>query len=138
MLHEHVLDGGQELERPLQVRVADEGEMRQVSRGPEHQVLGLLQREDVLEGGGIARAGVSPEDLPLLPAVGERPQPLHVLGREVERRPVEHLAGGRVVVAVVHPAGDRRVVVSQHGELALFPDQVARLVRARPVTDRIS
>src|SRR2546425_313707 len=128
-LVEHVLDGGQELEGPLQVRVADEGEVGKVARRAQHQVLRLLQREDVLEGGGVARAGVPPQDLPLLLAVGERPQPGHVLRGEMERGPVEPLARRSVVVAVVHPAGDRRVVVSQHSELALFPDEVAGLVR---------
>src|SRR6266849_4163756 len=95
-------------------------------------------RKDVLEGGRVPRAGVPPQDLPLLLAVGERPQPGHVLGREVQRGPVQHLARGGVVVAVVHAPGDRRVVVPQHGELAAGPDEVAGLIRVRPVTDRIS
>src|SRR6267378_1513740 len=137
-LVEDVLHEGQELEGPLQVRVPDEGEVRQVSRRAQYQVLGLLQREDIFEGGWIPRAGMSPQDLPLLLGVGERPQPGHVLGGEVERGPVQHLARGGVVVAVVHPASDRRVVVPQHGEFAARPDEVAGLVRVRPVTDRIS
>src|SRR5712664_962963 len=137
-LVEDVLDEGQELEGALQVRVADEGQVRQVGRRAQHQIFGLLEREDVLEGGRVPRAGVPPEDLPLLPAVGERPQPGHVLGGEVQRGPVQHLARCGVVVAVIHPPGDGRVVVPEHGELAAGPDQVAGLVRIRAVTDRIS
>jgi len=56
----------------------------------------------------------------------------------MERGPVEHLARGGVVVAVVHPPGDCRVVIAEHGDFALLPDQIAGLVRVGPVTDRIS
>src|SRR6266446_7160505 len=47
LLLEHVLDRGKELEGALQVRVADEGQVRQVARRAQHQVLRLLQREHV-------------------------------------------------------------------------------------------
>src|SRR5713226_2424142 len=137
-LLEDVLHQGQELEGALQVRVADEGEVWQIARRAQYKIFGLLQRKDVLEGGRVPRAGVPPQDLPLLLAVGERPQPGHVLGREVQRGPVQHLARGGVVVAVIHAPGDRRIVVPQHAELAAGPDEVAGLVRVRPVTDRIS
>src|SRR5712692_6060212 len=137
-LLEDVLHQGQELEGALQVRVADEGEVGQIARRAQYKIFGLLQRKDVLEGGRVPRAGVPPQDLPLLLAVGERPQPGHVLGREVQRGPVQHLARGGVVVAVIHAPGDRRIVVPQHAELAAGPDEVAGLVRVRPVTNRIS
>src|SRR5438105_5525978 len=137
-LVEDVLHGGEELEGALQVRVADEGEVRQVARRAQDQVFGLLEREHVFERRRVARAGVPPQHPPLRPGVGQGPQPGHVLGREVQRRPVEHLARRRVVVAVVHPAGDRGVVVAQHGEFAARADEVAGLVRVCPVTDRIS
>src|SRR5438309_2743443 len=137
-LVEDVLHRRQELERALQMRVADEGQVRQVPRRAQDQILGLLEREHVLERRRVPGAGVTPQHAPLRPGVGQRTQPGHVLGREMKRRPVEHLARRRIVVAVVHAAGDRRVVVAQHGEFAARADEVAGLVRVRAVTDRIS
>src|SRR5207253_9920703 len=55
-----------------------------------------------------------------------------------DRVPVQHLAIGRVVVAVVHATGDGRVVVAEDGEIALRADQVAGGVGVSAVTNRIS
>src|SRR5712671_1014386 len=76
-LVEDVLHRGQELEGALQVRVADERQVRQVARRAQDQILGLLHREHVLERRRIARAGVPPQDAPLRLRVGQRPQPGH-------------------------------------------------------------
>src|SRR5437868_4886165 len=65
-------------------------------------------------------------------------QPLHVLLRKLKRGPVQHLARGRVVVAVIHAAGDGRAVVAEDGEIALRADQVAGGVGVSAVTNRIS
>src|SRR4051812_43115879 len=132
-----VLDGSAELEGALQVRMADEGELRELVR-PDDEVLRLFQREDVLERLRVARRRVPVGHISLVPLVGQPPQPLHVLGGEMEGRPVEHLPGGRVVVAVVHPAGDGGVVVAEHREVTTGSDQVAGRVRVCPVTYCIS
>src|SRR5467141_3403171 len=133
----HVPDGVAELERALQVRVADERQLGELP-GARQQILGLLQGEDVLERLRLARRSVAVRHVTLRALVGKCPQPLHVFWGEVERRPVEHLARRSVIVAVVHPAGDGRVVVAQDGEIAAGADQIASGVRIRAVTDRIS
>src|SRR3989440_3219102 len=118
----HVLDRVAELERALQVRVADEGQ-RGGLLGARQQILGLLQGEDVLKRLRLARRSVPVGHVSFRALVWKCPQPLHVFWREVQRRPVQHLARRRVVVAVVHPAGHGRVVVAQHGEVAACADQ---------------
>src|SRR6266478_5413726 len=132
-LRPDVLDGIAQLERALQVRVADEGQRGKLL-GARQQVFGLLQREHVLERLRIAGRGVPIGDLGFQALVGKPLEPLHVLRREVQGRPVQDLPRRRVVVAVVHPAGDGRVVVAEDGELAGGPHQVAGRVGIRPVT----
>src|ERR1700682_4562703 len=133
----HVLHRLAQQESALQVRVPDEVEVGEAF-GALEEVLGLLEREDVLEGRGIARRSVPVVHLAFAAAVGERPQPVHVLAAEVQRRPIEHLARGRVVVAVVHAARDGRVVVPEDGELAPLPHQVARRVGVRAVSHGVA
>src|SRR5438874_5942054 len=137
-LRPDVLDGVAELERALQVRVADEGERGELLLPSQQQVLGLLQREHVFERLRVPRRGVPVGHLPFRALVGQAAQPLHVLLGELERGPVEDFARGGVVVAVVHPAGDRRVVIAENRELAPGADQIAGGVGISAVTDRIS
>src|SRR6267378_141234 len=136
-LRPYVLDGVAELERALQVRMADERQLRELLGGRQ-QILGLIQGEDVLERLRLARRSVAVRHVTLCALVWKSPQPLHVFWREVQRRPVEHLARRRVVVAVVHPAGHGGVVVAQHAELAPGADQIAGGVRIRAITYGIS
>src|ERR1700682_2334937 len=131
-----VLHGGAELEGALQVGMPDERQLSELVRA-QHQILGLLEREDVLEGLRVARRSAPVRPLALGVLVRKRPEPLHVLRREGQRAPVDHFASCRIVVAVIHPAGDRRIVVSKHGEVAAGADQIAGGVRIGPVTDRI-
>src|SRR5262249_8427145 len=51
---------------------------------------------------------------------------------------VERLARGIVVVAVVHPPGDRCVVVAKDGERRRLAYEVAAFVRRRAVPDRVA
>ena len=117
--------------------MADEGQVRELF-GADEEILRLLEREHVLEGRRLARRGVPVHHVLFDARVRQAPQPRHVLPAEVERGPVEHLARGSVIVAVVHAPGDRGVVVAQHRELALAPDQIAGRVRVRAVADRVA
>src|SRR5438132_3725002 len=126
-----------EEEGALQVRVADEGQMGEVG-GAHQQIFGLLEREDVLEGGRVARRGMAVSDVAFRSGVGQRAQPLHVGGRELLRGPVEHFARRRVVVAVVHPARDCGVVVAEDRELAARADDVASRVGIGAVADGVA
>src|SRR6266478_2424090 len=136
-LREHVPHRLAELERALQVRVADERQLRELF-GARHQVFRLLHGEDVFEGLRIARRGMPVRHLAFRNLVGQAAQPLHVFLRELERGPVQHFARGRVVIAVVHPSGDGSVVIAEDREVALPADQVAGRVGVSAVTDRIS
>src|SRR5438552_2473610 len=126
-----------QLERALQVRMSDESQPRELL-GAREQVFRLLEREDVFEGLRIARRGMPVRHLAFQDLVRQPAQPLHVLLRKLKRGPVQHLARGRVVVAVVHAAGDGRVVVAEDGEITLRADQVAGGVGVSAVTNRIS
>ena len=70
--------------------------------------------------------------------VGDRSQPLDVLLGEPGCVQVQGVPGGLVVLGVVNPAGDRRVVVAEDGHGHHLPHHVGALLGLRPVTDRIA
>ena len=103
-----------ERERLAEVRVADERQRRQVV--PDLQALRrLIAREDVVELFDVERRAVAEVDVPLADLVRQVLQPLHVLGREQPGVHVQRVPGRVVVVRVVHPPRDRRVVVAEDG-----------------------
>jgi hypothetical protein len=101
---------------------------------------GLIGRENVLELLEANRRAVAKVHVDRLETVLVRKllQPSHVLGRQFARMQVECLAGRLIVVAVVHPARDRCVVVSKNRDLGDFPHDVGACVGAPTVPDDIA
>jgi hypothetical protein len=114
-------------ERLAQVRVADEGDRGQLV--PDLQAAGrLLGGEDVLELLEVERRAVAEAEVLLAHLVGQLAQPAHVRLAELVGMHVERVAGGVVVVGVVHAPGHRCVVVAEDGERGHAADRVAALV----------
>jgi hypothetical protein len=110
----------------------DEGELRQPL--PDGQALGgLVAREDVVELLHAQRRAVTEEHAVLAEFVGQRLEPGHVRRLEHLRVLVEHVAGGVVVVRVVHAPGHCGIVVAEHGLRHGRAGEVARLVGAGPI-----
>src|SRR3970282_344901 len=98
----------------------------------------LLGREDVLELLEADRRAMAEGNVPLAHLVGQLLQPGQVLGRQDAGVVVERLAGGVIVVGVIHPPGDRGVVVAQDGEGRLVADHVTAIVGAGAVADGVA
>ena len=132
-------DAGLEREHLAQVRVADERDVVEVV--PDGEALArLLGREDVLELFEAQRRAVAQVDARVGDAmlVGQRLEPLHVLARQHAGVRVERVAGGLVVVRVVHATGDRCVVVAEDGDLGNAAHDVAALVGTCAVTHYVT
>ena len=98
----------------------------------------LLDREDVLELLEVDRRAVAERELAIADLVRQPLEPRLVLRTQLACVEVERLAGGVVVVRVVHPARDRGIVVTEDRERGGLADQVAALVRRRAVADDVA
>src|SRR5580658_5591034 len=105
-----------EREHLAEVGVADE---RQVADAVEDReaLASLLWGEDVLELLEANRGAMTEEDADLVEPVLVRKalEPRHVVAADHRRMSVERVAGGLVVVRVIHPPRDRGVVVAEDG-----------------------
>jgi hypothetical protein len=119
--------------------VPDERDVTEVV--PDRKALScLIGREDVFELLEANRRAVAQVDVDRLETVLVRKllQPSHVLGRQLARMQVERLAGRLIVVAVVHPSGDRGVVVSKNRDLGDVAHDVGACIGAPTVPDDIA
>ncbi len=77
-------------------------------------------------------------DVRQLLLVRQAAEPGGVLGGEHRSVGVERVAGGLVVVRVVHPAGDGGVVVAEDRLLGHLADEIGALVGRAAVADRVA
>ena len=103
-----------------------------------HAAGGLVAGEDVVELLDVQRRAVTEQHVVLAHLVGQLLQPLHVVLLQDLGVAVQRVAGGVVVVRVVHPPGDGGVVVAQDGVRHLRSHQRAGLVGAGAVADGVA
>ncbi len=126
-------------EHLAEVRVADQREVAEL-RIDRQALTRLLGREDVLELFEPHRRAVAEVHRYFveLDLVGQLLQPAHVLVGEELRVEIERVAGGLVVVRVVHATGDGRVVVAEDGRFDQVPHEIRALVGRPAVTDGVT